>query len=351
MGKSERISWLDNLKAVAIFFVVLEHTIGLPQTWYRLIFAFHMPIFFWMSGLLLNEQTLHLPFSRFVRTRAVKLLIPYLFFALLSYTAWLFLFRHFGTQADLDISPVRSLLGIVYGNGIQNWMPWNTALWFFLCLFVTEIIFYCLARLRSQRVLAGVLGLLAVIGYIDTWLNPPTGFRLPWNMDIALTTVVFYGMGYLSRKWIFRLALRPAKAILWALPLVVLYTLSALFNSKVALVAGVYGNFILFYTAAFSGIAFWILASHSMPNWRILQRIGANTLTIFASHLLLFPLLTGVMVYAFGLPAELKRDSILVSLAFTLVSIALLLPVAEWLNRHLPLVVGIVPQRSGTRSV
>ena len=138
----QRIEWLDNLRAVAIFFVVLGHTVGLPGYVEKLIFSFHMPIFFWISGLFAKESIRHESLSGFISKRWRKRLIPYLSFSIISYAAWFFLFRHFGTQAELNISPIRPLIGFFYGNGINNWLVYNTVLWFFLCLFVTEIFFY-----------------------------------------------------------------------------------------------------------------------------------------------------------------------------------------------------------------
>ena len=54
--QGKRIEWLDNLKALAIFLVVLGHTglegqseiISMIRTW---IYEFHMPLFFWLSGI------------------------------------------------------------------------------------------------------------------------------------------------------------------------------------------------------------------------------------------------------------------------------------------------------------
>ena len=192
----QRIEWLDNLRAIAIFFVVLGHTVGLPEHVEKLIFSFHMPIFFWISGVFARESIRDETFTGFLSKRWRKRLIPYLSFSVISYVAWFFLFRHFGTQAEMNISPIRPLIGFFYGNGINNWLVTNTVLWFFLCLFVTEIFFYFVIKVPSKGWMVLVLAALSVVGYLDVYFNPPGGFRLPWNIDIALTTVVFFCCGY-----------------------------------------------------------------------------------------------------------------------------------------------------------
>jgi len=199
-----RIEWLDNLRAIGIFFVVLGHTAGLPPYVEKLIFSFHMPLFFWVSGLMCKESIQRESFSLFFKKKMGKLLIPYLFFSFVSYIAWFLLFRHFGSNAELNVPPLIPLLGILYGNGIHNWLVHNTVLWFFLCLFITEILFFFIIKLKSRLSILTGLIFFAILGYVDVWLNPPvvSGFRLPWNMDIAFTSVVFYGAGFLSAKYV-----------------------------------------------------------------------------------------------------------------------------------------------------
>ena len=101
----QRIQWLDNLRAIAIFFVVLGHTVGLPDTAQKLIFSFHMPIFFWISGLFAKEDIRAETLKGFILKRWRQRLIPYVSFSVISYLAWFFVFRHFGSQAEMNISP------------------------------------------------------------------------------------------------------------------------------------------------------------------------------------------------------------------------------------------------------
>ena len=53
----QRISWIDVTKGIAIYLVILGHSlIGLKVNDY--IFAFHMPLFFIASGLLFREKSI-----------------------------------------------------------------------------------------------------------------------------------------------------------------------------------------------------------------------------------------------------------------------------------------------------
>jgi len=336
----QRIEWLDNLRAVAIFFVVLGHTAGLPGPVEKLLFSFHMPIFFWISGLLAKESIRKESFSSFIAKRWRKRLIPYLSFSIVSYVAWFFVFRHFGTQAALNISPIRPLIGFFYGNGINNWLVYNTVLWFFLCLFVTEIFFYFVIKVPSRTGMILALAAFSIVGYLDVYYNPPDGFRLPWNIDIALTTTVFYGAGFLSKGYV--LGDKKSTSLRWRLMglSLVLYVVFSLLNQKVALVAGVYGNYFFFYIAAMAGIFFWMELSYLIPSSRLLSNIGKNTLTIFSLHLLVFPFITAVLVYGLKAPSSLKFESVWLSLAYAVISILVLLPVSGLINRFFPFILG-----------
>lgn len=49
---SKRIEWIDSARGIAILFVVLGHCIGnIEDPVNKFILAFHMPLFFFLSGL------------------------------------------------------------------------------------------------------------------------------------------------------------------------------------------------------------------------------------------------------------------------------------------------------------
>lgn len=337
---TQRIEWLDNLRAIAIFFVVLGHTVGLPEVVEKLIFSFHMPIFFWISGLFAKQGIRDETFGGFIAKRWRKRLIPYASFSAISYVTWFFVFRHFGSQAELNISPIRPIIGFFYGNGINHWLVTNTVLWFFLCLFVTEIFFYFIIKVPSTLGMVLTLVGFSLVGYLDVYFNPPDGFRLPWNVDIALTAVVFYGGGYLCKGYV----LGEMKSTSWRwlvmISSLILYVTFSLLNRKVALVAGVYGNYAFFYLAAFSGIYFWMELAYVIPASQLLSKIGQNTLTIFSLHLLVFPFITAILVYGLKMPSQLKFESASLSVAYVVISILVLLPVSDFINRYVPFVLG-----------
>ena len=69
--------WIDVLRALGIILVVLGHVSKEPNT-VIFIYAFHMPLFFLLSGFLFNRHRYDL--RTFIIRRSQKLLLPYAFF-------------------------------------------------------------------------------------------------------------------------------------------------------------------------------------------------------------------------------------------------------------------------------
>lgn len=81
MSGKERIQWVDACKAYAIFLVVLGHYYhGSFINSY--IYSFHMPLFFFLAGLVSTIQVK--TFKDFVRGRIRTLIIPYFTFGLIQ---------------------------------------------------------------------------------------------------------------------------------------------------------------------------------------------------------------------------------------------------------------------------
>lgn len=145
-----RYTWLDSLKGLGIVLVVLGHasTIGVLNT---SLYAFHMPLFFIISGLLFKER----PLGETVARKARRLLVPYLVFALLTFAYWALVERRL-RPGEYSVTGAFANIFLARG-GIQN-NPYNVVLWFLPCLFVTEIVSACVVALL-RRVAGGVLDL------------------------------------------------------------------------------------------------------------------------------------------------------------------------------------------------
>ena len=75
-----RITWIDSAKGIGIILVVLAHTFWGGRT---IIYTFHMPLFFFISGALYHRRE-SLTFIDSMKRRINSLLKPYILFSVIS---------------------------------------------------------------------------------------------------------------------------------------------------------------------------------------------------------------------------------------------------------------------------
>jgi len=336
-----RQQWIDSLRGLGMFCVVLGHTVGPPEWLLKLLFSFHIPIFFWISGYVSRDES-KTPPAEYIVDRLQRRMIPYFVFAVGSYLAWLLVLRHFGSRQAVDPGPWIPLAGIFYASPWRGFLEPNIVLWFFPCLFCTEVIHYYLSRwLSVSRQLLWVLP-LALLGYAATyqWV-----FRFPWCLDIALTAGVFFSLGNFC-KMRFPLAsdsVRRSKVLLLIALSLPVWLAACMANSPVAMLIGNYGNFLFFYLSALGGIAFWACAclfSENTAPARWLALVGKHSMVIFALHLPLFPVFTAFLRYAAGFPPEFREGSPVWGVIYTLAAILVLIAVSRVMERRAPWLLG-----------
>ena len=138
----QRLEYIDAAKGLAICLMVFGHSgyVGMPHD---VIYTFHMPLFFILSGLFVGRRELDIFDSIGANTR--NLLIPYLFMYLITIPFGLaFITIKCGVSLTIIDCLVKPLLGMVYGvdhllGGFYFFT--NGPLWFLLALFLSRIWF------------------------------------------------------------------------------------------------------------------------------------------------------------------------------------------------------------------
>ncbi|MGZ9166457.1 MAG: acyltransferase family protein [Anaerolineales bacterium] len=196
---SKRIEYLDIAKGIGILLVVLGHNdfevISLFVQ--RLIYSFHMPLFFFLSGYFINTAV---PFFDFFKKRFNALLKPFLFTIFLIYFTSVS-FEKMGFNMAITRT-VKSL----YGSG--HYLDW-VQLWFLPHLFAVSLYAFLfitlVSKLRNRWVTWGIL--LATLAIAVPFLNafyPFTIsipgkeyelFGLPFSLDLVLVSGFFFILG------------------------------------------------------------------------------------------------------------------------------------------------------------
>ncbi|WP_162264485.1 acyltransferase family protein [Thiobacillus denitrificans] len=335
----KRFTHVDTMKAIGIVLVVLGHSPGLNEFAKNVIYSFHMPLFFFISGLLLSEQKLSLTYRQNLSLLWKGLGIPYLFFFLLSYLYWLPTHELAASAAKhAGISWWEPLMGVLVGNGDALFV--NVVLWFFMCLLTTSLIFFAARRYFSAAFLFVAFnfsGLVFTLAYDPSWP------RLPWGLDNAVVALTFYSTGHFFREYQDAVLEKTPKSMAMMLGLFMMagVAYAAGINGEVDLNTLLFGSHrSLFLINAYLGVVALFYFSISLPTNAVFQWLSKNTIIIFPIHLLMFSVFTGVGVVVFGMPHAFKESSFLWTGLFALLALLLSYPSALFLYRFFPVVFG-----------
>ena len=130
-SSENRIEWIDCLKGLAIFAVVLGHMPYTSNTIHlkNIIYSFHMPLFFLLAGCTasISMNNSHKPFT-FLKKRFFSVFIPYTVWCMISGVA-------FATSNE-------EVLNYDVSSHLQTFLTGNVNNWFLACLFTLQILFF-----------------------------------------------------------------------------------------------------------------------------------------------------------------------------------------------------------------
>jgi fucose 4-O-acetylase-like acetyltransferase len=355
-----RLRWVDTLKGIGIILVVFAHH-SLPATLDTYIYSFHMPLFFFVSGFLFDIGKYAGSTASFVRRRFGSLIVPYLFFALLTCLFYFLLDTVFEPEiTNIDFFEADTLYmiySILFSPGTL--VSYNPPLWFLPCLFVTELLFYKFVKKSwgDQKQLILLLIAAGVIGYLYPAF---VSFRLPWNADVALSAVVFYGAGNLFRKFT-KSELEPKSSIVLEsefkgnltqiekifFPVLLLlsllyigYIIESPITDKSNMNSMEYGNFISFYIPAFLGIFTFIYLSKKIGSSNILEYYGRNSLIVLILQFPIKDLLSTLAFLVFRIDLDADYYNTSIALGLTVLNLILIVPLISLLNNYFPFLLG-----------
>ncbi|MDI7660639.1 acyltransferase family protein [Cronobacter universalis] len=182
---NQRIEWVDTLKFIGIFYIYIGHLGAAAGKLYPFVFSFHVPLFFFISGLFYKRTLDPVNSLLIIKKSFVKIIIPYIFFSILGIAVY-------ALKWNL---PSERILGMLSSAamGIRNQVP-ITSLWFLPCLFVV-IAYYTLANLIFRNAI-----LIFIVSLTLYCLTPLWGGAMPsmfFNIDSALHYLCYFSFGVL----------------------------------------------------------------------------------------------------------------------------------------------------------
>ncbi|WP_423681082.1 acyltransferase family protein [Undibacterium sp. WLHG33] len=293
-----RNNTIDIARGAGIILVVLGHNWIITHNHgelYRIIFSFHMPLFFFLSGVVFKSNS---SFGSFFISRADALIKPY--FVVLS--VW--------GLARIAIAAATwqpYFSGVLYatGNTIE-WVP----LWYLPHLFICLLAVFAICKLlkqlpQQQRFIATCLLailLLSLGNFCLMWAqnlqsldwqdvnflfnDHQSGFPgLPWSLDLLGISSAFILLGVACQSAVAKFHFQQ---YWFALVLGIFVSLHWFFDETMDLHLRHYGHFWISTAQALSGIYLLLSLAFVLQKWpdiaRILAYIGQGSLFILIFH-------------------------------------------------------------------
>lgn len=299
----ERIEWIDIAKGLGILIVIAGHTVSLRYSYP--LYAFHMPLFFFLSGLLFKDRGDG--FMTFIKKKAKALLKPWAVMLFISFLVCLAIPQW---RNELGIKPILLDFYTANTNTLQN-----SSLWYLICFFFVLVIFYFVNKLKTKTL--RIVFLLSAVAFL--WIKEVLDMtslplhRLPFKIDSALIAIVFFAVGFWCKDLIISvdvMRIKPIYIILFVLASASLCVLNKWSNIN----SLDFGRIrLLYYPIAFMGIASVCLISKMLSSINcstvksILLFYGKNSLLVFGFqslfirlYLLLFNELQGLSMTLYG---------------------------------------------------
>ena len=278
LSESRRDPSVDIAKGIFICAMLIGH-FAIDRTLRDIIYSCHMMAFVIFSGYFYKEGR---PFGATVQRMTKTFLLPYAVFVagvfLLDCSRWNPVYFAGGFKKYLlGMSCARKLFPDAESVGL---------VYFILMLFVTRVIYSCLAAAAANRKqLTVAVVLISALGVI----LGKRGWWLPWSIDIACYSLVFYHLGRLGREKNVLEEIRKRNYVYFLLSPVWAYMIYA---GSMEITVRNYGNYGLVVLGAISGtLLVYQLSSyigrHIPLLAKVLGYLGSATVYIIVIHVLL----------------------------------------------------------------
>lgn len=288
-SENKRITEIDIAKGIGILLVVFAH-VNYTSPLLEYIYSFHMPLFFVLSGFVFNPKR-YSSFSDFLKRRVKNLICPYILFAFMSVLIeCVIIIYGNGFSVDTLKTLCDGMINILVSRGSADFF--NAPLWFVLCLFTIEIIYFFISKLRVNLIVT-ISMILIVLGWFleSEYFNLFDNKSLPWSIDSALFALGFYALGNLlshkSKLCTYLFSDGKNKSLIIICIVVICIAVGfplALANGKVSLGSKILNNGFIFYATGIIGTLLVVSVSVLLKKSRFLTWCGQNSFYIMAVH-------------------------------------------------------------------
>ena len=248
----KRIAYIDILRGIGILLMVMGH-VGFGSRFSHYIHAFHMPLFFVVSGYFYSAKA---DLISLAKKRTKTLLIPYLVVGLASC-----LLSNLLNGSSTLLESLQALL-IVDTNNI----PYVGAIWFLAVLYLASILFYFVEKVNSNIIQLMIVIVVSTLGCISQ-------SKLPFMLGSVMVAIGFMYVGKKLSQTKYRSYFLELNMIQILIGGIVL-SVSIFINGYVSMRSGLYSNLFLFWVNAVGMCIILMNLCRVIDDWDCLKKIN-----------------------------------------------------------------------------
>lgn len=277
----ERNPLYDRAKGIGMILVIYGHMFhSIP---FSIIFSFHMPLFFIISGMLLSPSKFeNFSYGKWVRNILKKYIPPIVFFSILGGIVRFALYgmpdwNQMVKDFILHMSSDELLTG---------------AIWFLSMLAFVMLLIPFLIRPERFKTGGGKICIMVTLSLL-AYLLSKIPFTLPFLIKTIPTALLFVYIGYIARNEI----MEKTNSIIakrYVLLLVPVFLVLVVLNRTVNLAVPTYNDFFVYLFCALFGTLMTLqISTYRMP--RFIEYLGKNSLIVFSLHAIWIFIFTDIL--------------------------------------------------------
>lgn len=348
--EKKRIYYLDIAKGLGVVLVILGHVVDLTIPTRQFITSFHMPLFFLLSGMIIQATgETDRDMGSIVKRKLRSIAVPYFTFSVLSLM--------------VEAAAITFLKNGLWSTFLEHLfstvcLVGASVFWFLPALFFSELLFLAV-RKRTGRAVCGILmALLAAAAYpaCSAISRALAGYgEEVWYPYVQLLVNSFFRIfvaagfvaaGYFGTGLFQNLSAKALRSAVFGMLLLVLTAFVSVRNGITDMNYMVYNNVLLYLVTSLGGSFGILFLSRALEKWheawpmRLCMYYGRNSLIVMMTHAPFYIMYAAARV-AYGINNHvLALGQIPLCTVMVLGVLAVEAVVIEVINRYFPFLVG-----------
>jgi len=294
-SNTPRIPWIDATRGIAIILVVIGHSIGakyIESDWEVVlgglmfyIYAYHMHIFFFISGCTFNFNKYAEKTLKFLYARVKTLIVPYFTFELI---AFLFFSLPQRTNLFLITPPIELIIQILTATRPGIPAEW---LWFLPCLFLVELMYYGISKYLYPDHIIDIFAVIFLIILLVIYIPLPVTSSSIFK--IAILGLIYYAIGHVFVQY-WKKIFHKINLLIFSILFAVIFILigpgiGGIWNDGASIIPLMFIQSyavptMMAFLGIFSTVFFVIWVYKKGINLKILEFLGKNCIVIYILH-------------------------------------------------------------------